>query len=121
MYVKKCNSGFLHPYNFGWGGFLSVVTPNSMPLSLLSDDPKGFELQMAEYVLKYGAFWNLPLEWLENVIREYKKDAHATSPPQLAIASWIAAGYCVNVMYNLVTGKDVRTFPKFYLSSVYNS
>jgi hypothetical protein len=69
----------------------------------------------------HGAFWNIPLEWLENVIREYKKDAHAASPPQLAIASWIAAGYCVNVMYNLVTGKEVKTFPKFYLSSVYNS
>jgi molybdopterin/thiamine biosynthesis adenylyltransferase len=110
----------LHPYNFGWGGFLSVVTPNSLPLSLLSDDPKGFELRMAEYVSGYSCFWMNSQEWLEKIIREYKKEESMSSPPQLAIASWIAAGYCVNVMYNLVTGKDVKTFPKFYLSSIYS-
>ncbi|MDR0699527.1 MAG: hypothetical protein LBG28_09980 [Tannerella sp.] len=42
-----------------------------------------------------------------------------SSPPQLAVASWIAAGYCVNAMYNLATGRDVEAFPKFYLSSIY--
>ena len=39
-------------------------------------------------------------------------------PPQLAIASWITAVFCVNAMYNLATGKEVKYFPKFYLSSL---
>ncbi|MDR0574655.1 MAG: ThiF family adenylyltransferase [Tannerella sp.] len=117
---KKSGIPVLHPYNFGWGGFLSVITPNSLPLSQLSDDPKGFELRMAEYVLGYSSFWNISREWLEKIIHKYKTEESAASLPQLSVASWITAGYCVNVMYNLVTGKDVRTFPKFYLSSIYD-
>jgi molybdopterin/thiamine biosynthesis adenylyltransferase len=117
---KKRAIPVLHPYNFGWGGFLSVVTPDSLPLSQLSDDLQSFELRMAEYVSGYSCFWNMPQEWLEKIIRAYRKEENAASPPQLAVASWIAAGYCVNVMYNLATGKQVKIFPKFYLSSIYN-
>jgi molybdopterin/thiamine biosynthesis adenylyltransferase len=109
----------LHPYNFGWGGFLTVVTPNGIPLSQLSDEPQGFELRMAEYVSGYNCFWNIPQEWLEKIIHAYKRENNVSSPPQLAVASWIAAGYCVNAMYNLATGKNVKAFPKFYLSSIY--
>ncbi|MDR1380164.1 MAG: ThiF family adenylyltransferase [Tannerella sp.] len=116
---KKFAIPVLHPYNFGWGGFLTVAKPDGMPLSELSNDPRDFDLRMAEYVAGYSSFWNIPLEWLEKNIREYKREKGEASPPQLSVASWIAAGYCVNVMYNLATGKDVMTFPKFYLSSIY--
>jgi molybdopterin/thiamine biosynthesis adenylyltransferase len=116
---KKLAIPVLHPYNFGWGGFLTIVTPDGMPLSQLSDEPQDFELRMAEYVSKYNCFWNISQEWLERIIRAYKKEESASPPPQLAVASWITAGYCVNAMYNLTTGKAVKTFPKFYLSSLY--
>lgn len=36
----------------------------------------------------------------------------------LAVASWIVAGYCVNAMFDIVTGKNVDYFPKFYFSSL---
>ncbi|WP_321478485.1 ThiF family adenylyltransferase [uncultured Bacteroides sp.] len=116
---KKYNIPVLHPYNFGWAGFLAVVKPNGIQLSQLSEEPRGFELRMAEYVSRYGEFWNIPNKWLEKVIEEYRNEDNILPPPQLSIASWITAGYCVNVMYNLITGKEIKFFPKFYLSSIF--
>ena len=51
----------LHPYNFGWAGFLTIVKPKGYQLSEISQNPNGFELKMAEYVSRYGTFWNMPI------------------------------------------------------------
>lgn len=108
----------LHPYNFGWAGFLTIVKPKGYQLSEISPDPNGFELKMAEYVSRYGTFWNMPTFWLEKVIEKYRAEANILPPPQLSVASWIVAGHCVNAMFNLTTGREVKFFPKFYLSSL---
>lgn len=108
----------LHPYNFGWAGFLTIVKPKGYQLSEISNDANGFELKVAEYVSRYGAFWNMPTTWLEKVIEEYCAETKILPPPQLSIASWIVAGHCVNAMFNLATGKEVKYFPKFYFSSL---
>lgn len=118
---KEQDIPVLHPYNFGWAGFMSIVKPDGLQLSHLnknSDSPVGFELKVADYVTGYGAFWHEPKEWLEKIVEAYKKEANTLPPPQLSIASWITAGFCVNAMYNLATGKKVKYFPKFYLSSL---
>jgi len=108
----------LHPYNFGWAGFVTIVDPWGHSLSELTEEPKGFELKVAEYVTGHGAFWNQPKEWLDKIVTQYKKESEMLPPPQLSIASWIAAGLCTTAMYNLATGKPVNYFPKFYLSSL---
>ena len=46
-----------------------------------------------------------------------REESETLPPPQLSIASWIAAGLCTTAMYNLATGKPVNYFPKFYFSS----
>ena len=108
----------LHPYNFGWAGFVTIVDPLGHSLSELADEPKGFELKVAEYVTGHGAFWNQPKEWLDKIVTQYREESEMLPPPQLSIASWIAAGLCTTAMYNLATGKPVNYFPKFYLSSL---
>lgn len=108
----------LHPYNFGWAGFLTIVKPKGYQLSEVSQEPNGFELKMAEYVSRYGRFWNMPVSWLEKVIDEYRAEAGILPPPQLSVGSWIVAGHCVNAMFNLTTGREVKFFPKFYFSSL---
>ncbi|WP_286032167.1 ThiF family adenylyltransferase [Phocaeicola coprophilus] len=111
----------LHPYNFGWAGFVTIVKPGSHQLVELlkeGEDAKGFELRMAEYVSRYNAFWNTPVSWLEKTIETYRAEGGILPPPQLSVASWITAGHCVNAMFNLATGKEVKYFPKFYLSSL---
>ena len=107
----KKNIPVLHPYNFGWAGFLAAVEPQSTKLSLLSDNPKGFELKVAEYVAG-----KTPCEWFEETIRKVAAEEGKLPPPQLSIGSWAAASLAVKVMYRIVTGKSVDYFPKYYLS-----
>lgn len=47
---KDRNIPVLHPYNFGWAGFVTVVDPLGHSISELAEEPKGFELKVAEYV-----------------------------------------------------------------------
>lgn len=108
----------LHPCNFGRAGFVAIIDPLGHSLSELADEPKGFELKMAEYVTGHGAFWNQPKEWLDKIVTEYRAESETLPLPQLSIASWIAAGLCTTAMYNLATGKPVNYFPKFYFSSL---
>lgn len=115
---SELNIPVLHPYNFGWAGYLTIVKPGGYQLTEISKDYKGFELKMADYVVRYGKFWNMPKQWLENVLDVYQNESETMPPPQLAVASWITAGYCVNAMFNLATNKPVKYFPKFYFSSL---
>lgn len=115
---KEKNIPVLHPYNFGWAGFLTIVDPTGCSLSDLSDEPKGFELKVANYVTGYGAFWQHPKQWLEKIINQYKTENAVLPPPQLSVASWITAGLCTNAIFHLATGKPMKYFPKFYLSSL---
>lgn len=110
----------LHPYNFGWAGFLTILKPGSHQLTKLSQVYKQFELTMAKYVSHYGIYWSMPTRWLDEVIEKYNNEKKMLPPPQLAIASWIVAGYCVNAMFNIATGREVKYFPKFYFSSLQN-
>ena len=108
----------LHPYNFGWAGFLTVIKPKGYQLKEISEDYRDFELKMAEFVARYCTFWNIGNEWLGEIVERYKNETEQLPPPQLSIASWIAAGQCVHAMYNLATGKKILYFPKFYLSTI---
>ncbi len=117
---RKRDIPVLHPYNFGWAGFLTIVSPHGEPITVLSNNPSGFELNMANYVTQYCAFWQNPKNWLQNIIERYGKEVGNMPPPQLSVGSWIAAGYCVNAMYRLSTSKEVHFFPNFYLSASVN-
>lgn len=108
----------LHPYNLGWGGLVTVITPESLRLNSLSSEEKFNELKMVEYVSGYLRFWGKPNEWLEKIINDYKTEKEYLPPPQLAVASWIVAGMCTHIMFNITTGKKFKKFPEFYISSI---
>lgn len=112
------NIPVLHPYNLGWAGFVTVVNDPKCTLETLQGEYSGFELKMAKYITGYMKFWNTPKEWLENVILRVEQETEHVSPPQLAVASWITAGLCANVMFNIVNKKTIKTFPDFYISSM---
>jgi len=116
---RQANVSILHPFNIGWAGFITVITPESLPFSLISQTFEGFEVKMLEYVTQYCHYWHKPKRWLDNILQSYKNQKTEDLPvPQLAVASWIVAGYCTQLMYHLCTGKPVKPFPKFYLASV---
>lgn len=121
VFDKICaekNITVLHPFNFGWAGFLTIVDPDGKPLQGLSNQPLDFDLKVAEYVLGYQAFWMQPQEWLDKVVKQYLRENGTLPPPQLSVASWITAGLCTHALFCIATGKEVRKFPKFYLSSL---
>lgn len=108
----------LHPYNFGWGAFLTIIKPGSYQLREVSTSYEGFEIKMAEFVARYCTFWNMPNRWLDDVIETYRMEPGELPPPQLSVASWIVAGLCANAMFDIITGREVKYFPKFYFSSL---
>ena len=71
-----------------------------------------FRCSLGKYISQYGMFWHMPVPWIDEAIRHYSNESF----PQLGIGAYIAAGYCANILANLAEGKEVKYFPKFYLS-----
>ena len=103
----------IHAVNLGKAAFLAVEKPKGYPFSEVvkrgSDD---FCCSLGKYISQYGMFWQMPLPWIDEAIRHYSEESF----PQLGIGAYIAAGYCANILANLAEGKEVKYFPKFYLS-----
>ncbi|QTD39273.1 ThiF family adenylyltransferase [Polaribacter batillariae] len=123
LFDKICqeqNIPVLHPYNLGWGGLVTVITPKGLSLNAIAKPNETFsELNMVEYASSYMKFWNDKQSWIDNVIKEYKKEKEDLSPPQLAIGSWMVAAMCTHILFNIATKKEVKKFPEFYLSSIH--
>lgn len=121
VFDELCSKSFipvLHPYNFGWGAFLTIVKPGGYQLKEISPSYEDFELKMAQFVSRYCTFWNMPNRWLDDAIKTYINEPKKVSPPQLSVASWIVAGQCVNAMFDWLIQKDIKYFPKFYFTSL---
>lgn len=115
------NIPVLHPYNLGWGGLVTVITPKGLSLSSLEKPNEKFnELKMAEYISSYLTFWRTPHQWIDEVIERYKKEKEVLPPPQLSIASWTVAAMATHLLFNIATNKKIKTFPEFYLSTIMN-
>ena len=71
---SKMKIPVLHPYNFGWGGFLTIIKPGGYQLTEVAPSYKGFEVKMAEFVARYCTFWNMPNRWLDDVIESYRNE-----------------------------------------------
>ncbi len=120
---KRCRElgiHVIHPYNFGWGGMILIVSPTGIPISsLFRHEPDcKYELEMAEYIDGYSQFWNKPENaWLHDVINIYKKEDPALPTPQLSIGAWLASAMTTNALVEISLGRPVKECPKFYLSS----
>ncbi|MFT7900503.1 ThiF family adenylyltransferase [Tenacibaculum ascidiaceicola] len=122
LFDKICqeeNIPVLHPYNLGWEGLVTIISPNGLSLNSIVKKRGSFnELNVVEYVSSYMRFWGKPQEWLEDVIDKFKNEKEKLSPPQLSVGSWIVAGMCTHILFNIATQKEVKSFPEFYLSSL---
>mgnify|MGYP005927209945 FL=1 len=101
----------IHAVNLGKAAFLAVEKPNGYPFSeVMKRGTEDFRCSLGKYISQYGMFWQMPVPC--EAIRHYSEKSF----PQLGIGACIAAGYCVNILSNLAEGKEVKYFPKFYLS-----
>ena len=119
-WCQKFNISVIHPYNIGWGGLVIVVEPTGPQLKDFTDTWENFEVKLVEHITNYFKFWAKPKPWIENIITQYKNEKSVLPPPQLSIASWIAAGLCTNILFYIATGQEIKRYPKFYLSSIIN-
>lgn len=125
LFDKFCQNKkipILHPYNLGWGGLVTVIMPDSLSLSSIAKSDKKFnEIDLVEYTASYMRFWGNKQGWLDEIIKKYKSEGNGLPPPQLSIASWKVAAMCTHILFNIATGKPVKKFPDFYLSTLMNS
>lgn len=124
VFDKICqeqNIPVLHPYNLGWGGLVTVITPEGLSLSSIEKEGKTFnEVTMVEYVSSYLKFWRNPHDWIDEIIAKYRNETEVLPPPQLSVASWTVAAMCTHLLFNIATGKEIKKFPEFYLSTLMN-
>jgi len=109
----------LHPYNFGWAGLVTVVDWYGSPLTLLSSDFHGFELTFAKYIHKKLKLKGQYSEELERIITNVTDEEGEFPPPQLSVGSWITAGLCTRILFQITTGIQIKSFPDFYYLSTY--
>ena len=101
----------IHAVNLGKAAFLAVEKPKGYQFSeVVKKGTDDFRCSLGKYISQYGMFWQMPVPC--EAIRHYSEKSF----PQLDIGAYIAAGYCVNILANLTEGKEVKYFPKFYLS-----
>lgn len=109
----------LHPYNLGWATLIFVLSPEGAGLSGISEDPDKFELKVVQYFLNRLSPYSR--RWISKIIKDYENIQVKVSPPQLSIASWLAAGACASIMYRLATNKPVKFFPDYYFVTTFNN
>ena len=108
---KELGITVIHAVNLGKAAFLAVEKPNGYPFSeVMKRGTDDFRCSLVKYISQYGMFWQMPVPC--EAIRHYSEKSF----PQLGIGACIAAGYCANILANLTEGKEVKYFPKFYLS-----
>ncbi len=101
----------IHAVNLGKAAFLAVEKPNGYPFSeVMKRGTDDFRCSLGKYISQYGMFWQMPVPC--EAIKHYSEKSF----PQLGIGTYIAAGYCANILVDLAEGKEVKYFPKFYLS-----
>jgi molybdopterin/thiamine biosynthesis adenylyltransferase len=108
----------LHPYNLGWAGLVTTITPDSQNLETLGDENSMNELNVVIFASQYLKKTGQNVDWLDKIIMSYKEEEELLPPPQLAIGSWLVAGICTTLLYKIATGKSFRQFPEFYFSSI---
>lgn len=115
---QKKNIPVLHPYNLGWGALVLVISENN-GLDVLATEGQSFnELHVVQHVTHTMRNSGKPQVWLEEVIEKYINEEEKLSPPQLAIASYLVAGLCTTIAFDIATNKPVKKFPEFYLTGI---
>ena len=108
---KELGITVIHAVNLGKAAFLAVEKPKGYPFSeVVKRETDDFRCSLGKYISQYGMFWQMPIPC--EAIRHYSEKSF----PQLGIGTYIAAGYCANILVDLAEGKEVKYFPKFYLS-----
>ncbi|MCM1356539.1 MAG: hypothetical protein NC212_09075 [Staphylococcus sp.] len=100
----------VYPFDFIEGGAAMVVRPDDKSEF---DEQSDVRLYAAKYMSGYCAFWNIDnSDWLRAVLPRIEQGE------QSAKAQQTAACICVRILANIAVGRNVKHFPRFYLSKI---
>ena len=106
---KELGITVVHAVNLGKAAFLGVEKPQGYPFCEIMkrnlNETSAFRRNLGKYISLYGKFWQKPVPWIDEAVLSRQGNG-----------AWIATGYCVSILQNLAEGKEVKYFPKFYLS-----
>lgn len=108
----------LHPYNLGWGALVMVIAETLGLDSLKKEEEIFNEVNVVQYVSSHMRYWGNPQKWLEEIVDKYINENKQLPPPQLSIASFLAAAICTKIAFNIATNRPVKKFPEFYLTTL---
>jgi len=118
---QQNNIPILHPYNLGWGGIVTIITPDGLGLDSIEREKEKFnEVKMVEYVSSYMRFWGTPHDWIDETLKEFKNEKELLPTPQLSIGCNLVASMCTHLLFKIATNKKIKKFPEFYMSTIMN-
>lgn len=112
---QKLNLPVIHPYNIGWAGIITVISPKGRSLQSYNNIIN--EVDVVQHAMKYFEKNNNSQNWIKEIIVSYINEADKISPPQLSPASWLLAAKCTRLIYNIVFNRKIEYFPHFYYIS----
>lgn len=113
---QKNNIHIIHPYNLGFAGAVTIVSPEGHNLrSLIQTSQKASEIDFVCHLLSNLVDKNS--EWLKDILDRYLNEKEKISPPQLSIGAWILSGVTVSLMLKIIQNENVKYFPQFYFNN----
>lgn len=113
---QEYNIPILHPYNLGWAGLVVII--DNIGLETLAKAGEKFnEVTVVQYLINHLENSKNTQIWIKEAMREYQNESTLLSPPQLSIASWLAAATCTQIAFDISTDKPVKYFPEFYFTT----
>ncbi|MDM1294230.1 ThiF family adenylyltransferase [Sphingobacterium sp. N143] len=118
-YMAQKGIPVIHPYNLGWAGFLTVITPESRNLQQLSKEHQVFEMNVGKFIVDSLKAKHIETRWLEDFLTAYGKIAMDSPPPQLSLGLYLLSGMVSHIVFNIATNKPIKVFPDSYYLSMH--
>lgn len=104
-------------FNFGIGACAVMLSPNIELPHFVEDKADSNTVKaMFDYTSGYSRFWNIPGNcWVDDAIKWVSTPEVSTSIGEYSMTSMAA-----HLLVAIVAGNKVKTYPKFYLSTIAN-
>lgn len=104
-------------FNFGIGACVTIVMPDESRIHFIEDKADKDPVKaMLEYTKGYSIFWHIPRNsWVEDAMKFV-----ATPEVRSSVGEFMMTAMTAHILIAIVAENEVKTYPKFYLSTIAN-
>ena len=116
--ITRCNDvSVISAYNFGIGACAVILLPNNELPHFVEDKADCDTVKaMLDHTSGYSKFWNITGNcWVDDAIKWVGTPEVSTSIGEYTMTAMVA-----HLLVAIVAGNKVKTYPKFYLSTIAN-